>query len=121
LSTARALADFGDVLGKAGVSLEGGGVFAHGGVGVAHFLVDDGHAALRALEAAGIRVLDVKDIVKLRLNQETPGQLGQVCRLMADAGVNIETQYSDHNNQLILVVDDLDAGRRVARAWSDAP
>ena len=48
-----ALAEFGEVLGRAGVSLEGGGVFVHEGVGVAHFLVDDGPAAARALDAAG--------------------------------------------------------------------
>lgn len=49
-----ALSDFGRTHGEAGVSLEGGGVFTYGGVGVAHFLVQDGDAARRALEAAGI-------------------------------------------------------------------
>jgi hypothetical protein len=40
---------------------------------------------------------------------------------MADAGVNIEVLYSDHANQLILVVDDIEKGRAVAKAWaSDA-
>jgi hypothetical protein len=37
---------------------------------------------------------------------------------MADAGVNIEVQYSDHDNRLILVVDDLERGREVANAWA---
>jgi hypothetical protein len=36
---------------------------------------------------------------------------------MAAAGVNIEVQYSDHDHQLILVVDDLERGRQVAEAW----
>jgi hypothetical protein len=36
---------------------------------------------------------------------------------MADAGVNIEVLYSDHANQLILVVDDLEKGRAVSEAW----
>jgi hypothetical protein len=36
---------------------------------------------------------------------------------MADAGVNIEVQYSDHYNQLILVVDQLVKGRAIAQAW----
>ncbi len=36
-----ALAEMGETLGAAGVSLEGGGVFVHDGVGVAHFLVED--------------------------------------------------------------------------------
>jgi hypothetical protein len=36
----------------------------------------------------------------------------------ADIGVNIEVLYSDHDNQLILVVDDVAKGRVVADAWS---
>jgi hypothetical protein len=37
--------------------------------------------------------------------------------MMADAGVNIEVIYSDHQNQLILVVDDIETGRAVSAAW----
>jgi hypothetical protein len=33
--------------------------------------------------------------------------------------VNIEVLYSDHDNQLILVVDELDKGRLVAQAWAN--
>jgi hypothetical protein len=36
---------------------------------------------------------------------------------MADAGVNIEVLYSDHDHQLVLVVDDPAAARAVADAW----
>jgi hypothetical protein len=38
---------------------------------------------------------------------------------MADAGVNIEVQYSDHANQLILVVDGTEAAKRVAAQWAN--
>jgi hypothetical protein len=37
---------------------------------------------------------------------------------MANAGVNIEVQYSDHANQLILVVDEIEAARRASAQWS---
>jgi prepilin-type processing-associated H-X9-DG protein len=107
----------GEALGRAGVSVVGGGVFLAGGVGVAHFLFADGHAAKRALEAADIRVLAVNEVVALRLRQDEPGQLGKIARRMAQAGVNIEVQYSDHDHRLILVVDDLVKGRAVADAW----
>jgi hypothetical protein len=112
-----ALAEMGDALGRAGVSLEGGGAFVVDGLGIAHFLVEDGAAARAALEAAGIRVLAVRDVLVQRLNQDEPGQLGKITRRMADAGVNIEVLYSDHDHQLILVVDDIEAGRRVSEAW----
>lgn len=112
-----ALAEMGEALGRAGVSVEGGGVFAHNGVGVAHFLFHDGEAARRALNDAGIRVIAVRDVVTLRLRQDEPGQLGKAARRFAEAGVNIEVQYSDHDHQLILVVDDLERGRAVADTW----
>jgi len=112
-----ALAEMGEALGRAGVSVEGGGVFVVNGVGVAHFLFHDGAAARRALEAAGIRVLAEREVLVQRLRQGEPGQLGKISRRMADAGVNIEVQYSDHDHQLILVVDDLEKGRAVSEAW----
>jgi hypothetical protein len=112
-----ALAEMGEALGRAGVSVEGGGVFVVNGTGAAHYLFADAAAARRVLEAAGIRVVKESDVVVLRLRQEEPGQLGKVARRMADAGVNIEVQYSDHDHQLILVVDSLERGRAVAEEW----
>ncbi|HYD52187.1 MAG TPA: hypothetical protein VEA99_06155 [Gemmatimonadaceae bacterium] len=111
------LAAMGAALGAAGVSIEGGGAWVADGQGVGHFLFHDGEAARRALDAAGMRVLAVRDVVLLRLRQAVPGQLGTVCARMAQAGVNIEVQYSDHDGQLVLVVDDVERGRLVAEDW----
>jgi hypothetical protein len=112
-----ALAEMGEALGRAGVSVEGGGAWLAGGRGVAHFLFEDGDAARRALEAAGIRVVAVREVVLLKLAQGQPGQLGKLARRMAKAGVNLEVQYSDHANRLVLVPDRIDAARAVARDW----
>jgi uncharacterized protein YceH (UPF0502 family) len=112
-----ALADMGDALGRAGVSIEGGGAWVIDGVGVAHFLFEDGAAARLALEAAGIQVLADREVVVQRLRQGEPGQLGKLTRRMADAGVNIEVLYSDHDHQLVLVVDDVEKARAVSRGW----
>jgi hypothetical protein len=112
-----ALAEMGETLGRAGVSVEGGGAFVVNGVGIAHFLFQDGSAARRALEAAGIQVLEEREVLVQRLDQEVPGQLGKISRRMGESGVNIEVMYSDHDHQLILVVDDLDKGRAVSEAW----
>ncbi len=113
-----ALAEMGEALGRAGVSVEGGGAWVVGGNGVAHFLFEDGAAARRALAAAGIHVVAEREVLVQRLKQDVPGQLGLLTRRMAEAGVNIEVLYSDHNHQLILVVDDLARGRQVSEAWS---
>ncbi len=112
-----ALAEMGDALGRADISIEGGGAFAVDGAGVAHFLFEDGHAARKALEAAGITVSDVSEVLIQKLNQDEAGQLGKLTRRMADEGVNIRTLYSDHNHQLILTVDDLAKGQAVSDAW----
>src|SRR5215212_927615 len=108
----------GDALGRAGVSIEGGGAFVVDGRGIAHFLFADGQAARAALEAARIKVLATRDVVVQRLNQGVPGQLGKLTRRMADAGVNIEVLYSDHDHQLILVVDNLSKAQAVSEAWA---
>jgi hypothetical protein len=108
-----ALAEMGEALGRAGVSVEGGGVWA----GAAHFLFHDAAAARTALEAAGIRVVAEHEVLVQKLRQDEPGQLGKIGRRMAEAGVNIEVQYSDHDHNLILVVDDLERGRVVSEAW----
>ena len=113
-----ALAERGEALGRAGVSIEGGGAWVVRGEGVAHFLFQDGSAARLALEAVGIRVTQEREVVVQRLKQAVPGQLGMLTRRMADAGVNIEVLYSDHDHQLILVVDDPKRGRAVSEAWA---
>lgn len=113
------LARFGEALGAAGVSLEGGGVFTANGVGHAHFLVEDGEAARAALEQAGLGTATIRPVLIRRLKQEIPGQLGAIARALGNAGVNIETQYSDHANRLILVVDNMDAAEQATTEWAD--
>jgi hypothetical protein len=108
-----ALADMGEALGRDGVSIEGGGVFE----GIAHILFEDATAARKTLESAGIRVVRESEVVIVRLRQSEPGQLGKIARRMADAGVNIEVQYSDHDHPLILVVDDIKRAKVVADEW----
>jgi hypothetical protein len=113
-----ALAEMGEALGAAGVSVEGGGGFVIDGMGFAHLLVADVIAARAALAAAGIEVLADREVLIQRLDQAQPGQLGKIARRMAEAGVNIEVLYSDHEKRLILVVDDPERGKRVSAAWT---
>jgi len=111
------LALLGETLGKHQISLEGGGVFANGGLSIAHFLVDDAEKAKDVLQIAGIEVLQINEVLIQKLRQDVPGQLGMFCRRLADAGINILVQYSDHANQLIVVVDDIENGKLVSEQW----
>lgn len=113
-----ALARFGAAMGECGVSLEGGGVFTFEGQGHAHFLVRDGERARAAAERAGLDIVAVREVVVRRLKQDIPGQLGAIAAALAGAGVNIITQYSDHDNQLILVVDDPAKADSATAEWA---
>ena len=96
------LARFGQLLGRNGVGLEGGGVFGTD----AHFLVEDGEKARRVLLDAGFTVQALRKPVIRKLKQERPGELGEIAAALAARGVSILTQYSDHANHLILLTDD---------------
>lgn len=114
-----ALADMGEILGKAGVSLEGGGVFVYNGEGIAHFLVEDAEKGKQALMENDIDVIEINDVLIQKLKQDVPGQLGKICRVLQQNNVNILVQYSDHYNQLVLVVDDHEKGLKISKAWSN--
>lgn len=114
-----ALAKLGEAMGRAGVSFEGGGVFTAGDSAVAHFLFRDGEAARAAAEAAGIAVRAVHEPLIRRLKQGTPGQLGAIARALAEDGVNILTQYSDHHNRLVLICDKPEVAAKATQAWVD--
>jgi hypothetical protein len=111
------LALLGETLGKNKISLEGGGVFQNGISSIAHFLVEDAEKAKDVLQTAGIKVLKINEVLIQKLRQDVPGQLGMFCRRLADAGINILVQYSDHANQLIVVVDDIEKGKLVSQKW----
>ena len=113
-----ALAEMGEALGAAGISIEGGGGFVVGGQGVVHFLFEDGMKAKCVLEQKGIHVDAVREVLVQRLRQDVPGQLGKIARMMEQAGINIEVIYSDHQNQLILVVDNLKKGQAISELWT---
>lgn len=111
------LALLGETLGKHKISLEGGGVFHNGGFAIAHFLVKEAEEARKALETVGIEVIGINNVIIQKLKQDVPGQLGMFCRKLADAGVNILTQYSDHSNQLVVIVDNFEEAKVISEKW----
>ena len=111
------LALLGETLGKHHISLEGGGVFQDGRYSIAHFLVEDAEKAKDILQLVGIEDLKINEVLIQKLRQNVPGQLGTFYRRLADAGINILVQYSDHANQLIVVVDDIEKGKLVSEQW----
>lgn len=111
------LALMGETLGKNKISLEGGGVFQNGDYSIAHFLVEEADRAKTELEKVGIKVTKINDVIIQKLRQDVPGQLGVFCKELADANINILTQYSDHSNQLIVVVDNYEGAKIISNKW----
>lgn len=111
------LALLGETFGKNKISLEGGGVFSNGKFSIAHFLVEDAEKAKQVLKKEGIEVSKINNVIIQKLRQDVPGQLGMFCRRLANAGVNIIVQYSDHSNRLIIVPDDFDKAKQVSDEW----
>ena len=99
------------------ISLEGGGVFQNGDYSIAHFLVEEAELAKKELEKVSIHVIKINEVIIQKLRQDVSGQLGMFCTELANANVNVRTQYSDHNNQLIMVVDNYEKGKQVSIKW----
>jgi hypothetical protein len=111
------LALLGETLGKNKISLEGGGVFNNGEYAIAHFLVEEADRAKKVLEESGFTVVKINEPIIQKLRQDVPGQLGMFCRRLAEANINILTQYSDHSNQLIVIVDNYEKAKQVSEEW----
>ncbi|MGC9156359.1 MAG: amino acid-binding ACT domain-containing protein [Ferrimicrobium sp.] len=106
---AASLALLGQVLGNACVGLEGGGMWS----GVAHYLVEDAVAAENALTNAGIGPVVCNEVVIAELDADIPGALGRMMQQLVEGGVRLLSQYSDHDNRKVLIVDDAATARAI--------
>jgi hypothetical protein len=102
------LASVGEALGDAGINIEGLCGLGLEGRGIIHLCVQDGAAARRALEAAGLKVEGEADaILGMTVpNTDEPGLLGRMARVVADAGINVRVAYIATNSRPVLVTDD---------------
>ncbi|WP_432452661.1 MULTISPECIES: hypothetical protein [unclassified Agarivorans] len=112
------LAALASLLGSHGVGLEGGGVFSSAGQSHAHFLVEDGEKAKQVLQSHDLQVIGVCKPLIRKLKQERPGELGEIAASLANIGVNIVTQYSDHANRLILITDNFKLAEQATKQWT---
>jgi hypothetical protein len=106
------LADMGEALGKAGINIEGICEFPSEGQGIVHILVRDADSARKVIEGAGIQVLGQREVLLVDIS-DNPGELGKICRRIADTGGNIELVYMTTKGQLALGTNNLDRLRAV--------
>ena len=106
------LARLGELLGEAGINIEAISAFTGQGKGIVHVLVDQADEALEVLESAGIEVRAARRVAVVPLPDE-PGHLGRACRVLADAGVNIEQAYIAAGSKLVIVCDEVDRAKEL--------
>jgi hypothetical protein len=105
------LARVGELLGRAGVNVEGFcAVTSGGGSAEVHVLVDDMAGAFTALATGGIKVVDEQEVAVVEV-EDRPGVLGEVSGKLGAAGVNITLAYLATRTRLVFAADDLAAAK----------
>jgi hypothetical protein len=105
------LGELGEALGNAGVNIDGVAAVAVGpGTAPVHVLVDNHESARQALEEAGLKVTDERDVFVLSVLDQ-PGELGRITKSLGEAGINVDLVYLTATRDLVLGVDDLEKTR----------
>lgn len=111
------LACIGELLGDAGVNIEGLCMISCDGLQVIHFVVEDAVTARFVLEKGGFRIKDESEVFILHKDKKRvtgkPGSFGGICRALADHDINIKFGYPAENNRYIFGVDDVAKARRL--------
>jgi hypothetical protein len=107
----------GEMLGAAGVNIEGLCLTTFEEQRVIHFVVEDAVTARRVLENSGIKIRGVSEVFVLSKDQKRitgkPGSFGEICRTLADHGVRIKFGYPAENNRFIFGFDDIEKAREL--------
>lgn len=104
------LAQVGEILGDAGVNIDGYCSFPTGGKSYLHVLVEDVETARRIFLDNGIEVIQERQVLTVDM-EDRPGTLGKVTRRISDAGVNIDMVYMGTNSRLVVAAFDLDRAK----------
>ena len=107
----------GEMLGVAGVNIEGLCLTTCEDMTVIHLAVEDAVTTRRVFEKSGIKIRGVSDVFvfskdKKRITSK-PGSFGEICRTLADHGIKINFGYPAENNRYVFGVDDLAKAREL--------
>lgn len=105
------LAHLGEVLGNAGINIEGVVGMASGDSGEVHILVADAGMARETLSNAGVECGGERDVEVVSVVDQ-PGEMGRHMRRIADAGVNVDLIYLATGTRLVLGSSDMEGLRR---------
>ena len=107
------LAAIATAFGEAHINLESVAGFRRDGGSELHVLVTDRDAARRVIEGLGSGHSIVRESEVVLTNIENrPGALGEICRRIADDGIDLSAAYLATDTRLVLGADDLPALER---------
>lgn len=101
------LAKVTDAIAKAGINIEGYCAVPSGkdGKGTFHVVTSDPTTTRKALESAGFKVQEERDIALIDA-EDRPGFLAQTLRRLADSELNVGPTYSITRNRIAISADD---------------
>jgi hypothetical protein len=105
------LAQASDVLGRAGVNIDGATGFVCDGRGVYHVLVDEAERARRALIDAGFEIADERRVATTTF-EKRPGGAAELLRKIADMELNVDLLYMTEDGRLVLGGPDVEGIKR---------
>ncbi len=106
------LARIGEVLGTAGINIDAISASTSRQTGMVQVVVDRTDEAFRVLHEAAIPVMDVREALVVPLD-DVPGGVGGTCRMLADAGINIEEAYLANDGGLVVVCEEVERARQL--------
>jgi hypothetical protein len=95
------LAHVGEVLGAAGINIDGICGYGTGGHDEVHILIADAKVAATALRDAGVTVGADREVEVISM-VDAPGEMGRHLQRIADAGVDLDLVYLATNTRLVL-------------------
>ena len=105
----------GEMLGAAGVNIEGLCLTTCEELTIIHFAVEDAVTARRVLENSGIKIRGVSEVFVFSKDKKQvtgkPGSFGDICRTLANHRININFGYPAENNRFVFGVDDVTKAR----------
>ncbi len=109
--TPVSLAYIGEILGDAGVNIEGLCFTTCDRLHIIHFVVEDAVTARSVLKKSGIMIKDESEVFVLHKDEKRvtgkPGSFGGICRTLADHDIKIKFGYPAENNRFVFGVDNL--------------
>jgi hypothetical protein len=105
------LSSLSDILGKAGVNIDGGVGVAGAGRATIKFVIYKAEAAVKALKNSGINY-DTREVIEIKV-KDRPGELAKVASALSEAGINITLFYLTIHQTLVIDVNNHQAASKV--------